>query len=72
MVVSATMSLIVSAAPAVTLTAAKIMAACTRSETIDCPIDFFFLGFDSIRFSNTQLPPGEGGVIVPENLAPTP
>ena len=60
MVVSATMSLIVSAAPAVTFTAAKITAACTTNETTVCPSDFFALGLDSIRFSNTPLPPGEG------------
>ena len=60
MVVSATMSLIVSAAPVVTFTAAKITAACTRSETTVCPTDFLALGLDSMRFSNTQLPPREG------------
>src|SRR3989337_1154177 len=60
MVGSTGLSLTASAAPAVTFTEAKIIAACTRSETNVCPIDFFFLGLDSIRFSNTQLPPGEG------------
>jgi hypothetical protein len=44
----------------VTLTAAKITAACTRRETNDCANDFLALGLDSIRFSNTHLPPGEG------------
>ena len=54
MVVSATIFLIPSAAPVVTFTAAKITAACTRNERIVCPIDFFAVVLDSIRFSNTH------------------
>jgi hypothetical protein len=59
MVVSTGLSLTASAAPAVTFTAAAIKTACTTSDTTDCPSDFLAFGLDSIRFSNTQLPPGE-------------
>src|SRR5688572_20244735 len=60
MVVSATMSLIVSAAPWVTFTAPKITAACTTSDRTLCTSDFFAFGLDSIRFSNTYSASGGG------------
>jgi hypothetical protein len=57
-VVSVTTFFTASAPAAVTLTAAAITAACTTNDVIVCPIDFLDLSCDSIRFSNTQQPPG--------------
>src|SRR6478672_6502293 len=68
-VVSTTAFFTASAPAAVTLTAAAITAACTTKDVTVCPIDFFDLSCDSIRFSNTQQPPG-GGEFVRGKLAP--
>ena len=56
-VVSMGRFLMVSAMPRVASTAPKIRPPWTRTDRIVCPIVRVPFCFDSIRFSNTQLPP---------------
>ncbi len=59
LVVSCRIAFIVSAAPAVALTAPYPSTRCRMRENTDCLSVRAFLGLDSIRFSNMALPPRE-------------